>query len=95
MHHQWQAPVFPAQRLHRKPVYVPEEPVHIRVNLDHIVIALFLLLQNFKSFLCISGSDHAIGYFSLDQKCCIFVAHIRKEMKSPKEDILSAPLALA
>ena len=49
-----------------------------RVNLDHVVVTLFLLLQNFKSFLCISGSDHAIGYFSLDQKCCIFVAHIRE-----------------
>ena len=54
------------------------------IDLDHIVIAFFLLLQNFKSLLCISRCDHTIRNLSLDQHCGIFVADIRKRNKITK-----------
>ena len=53
----------------------------IRIDLDHIVIAFFLLFENFQSFFCIAGSDHAVRNFPFDQQSRIFVADIRQRDK--------------
>ena len=66
-----------------------------RIDLDDVVGAFFLLLQQFQCFVGVAGSDDTVGYLSLDQ-AAVSVSQISDNaMKSPKEDILSAPRALA
>ena len=56
----------------------------VLIDLDYIIVSFFLLFQNLQSFFCVSRCDHTIGYLSLDQKCCIFITHIRKRNKITK-----------
>ena len=56
----------------------------VLINLDHIVVSFFLLLQDFQCFLCVSRCNNTVRYLSLDQKCCIFITHIRKRNKITK-----------
>ena len=48
----------------------------IRIDLDYIIIAFFLLLQQFQRFRLISRSDHTVGYLSFDQTGRVHVTHI-------------------
>ena len=56
----------------------------IRIDLDHIVISLFLLFQDLQRFVCISGGNDAVGHFALDQLRGICVADIGKSDKISK-----------
>ena len=52
-----------------------------RIDLDHIVVAVFLCFQYLQSFRLISGSDHTVRNLSLDQFCCICVTYIGQRYK--------------
>ena len=47
-----------------------------RVDLDDIVVAFFLLFQNFKCFFCISWSNDTVGNLAFDELCGIRVADV-------------------
>ena len=53
----------------------------ILINLDHIIVALFLLFQDLKCFLCVSRRDNSVRNLPLDQHCRILVTYIRKRNK--------------
>ena len=48
----------------------------IRIDLDHIVIAVLFLFQNLKCLRLISRCDHTVRNLSLDQSGCIYIADI-------------------
>ena len=48
----------------------------IRIDLDHIVVPLFLLFQNFQRLRRVAGSDHTIGNLSLDEFCRVHIADV-------------------
>ena len=56
----------------------------VLINLDDIVIAVFLLFENLQCLLCISRSNHTVGNLSLNQRSGIFVADIRQRNKITK-----------
>ena len=49
-----------------------------RIDLNNIVIALFLLHQKLDCLVCITRCNYAIGYLTLDESCCILITHIGK-----------------
>ena len=49
-----------------------------RIDLDDVVGAFFLLLQQFQCFIGVAGSDDTVGYLSLDQAGGIGIADIRQ-----------------
>ena len=52
-----------------------------RIDLDHIVVAVFLCFQDFQSFRLISRSDNTVRNLSLDQFCGISVTYVRQRYK--------------
>ena len=50
----------------------------IGVDLNDVVVALSLALENFKCFGLVAGSDNAVGYLALDEECGGNVANVRE-----------------
>jgi len=66
-----------------------------RIDPDNRVVSLFLCFQKLKRIRIVSRSNNSVGYLSFII-CAVERSQVSEsEMKSPNDDILSAPLALA
>ena len=51
------------------------------IDLNHIIIPFFLLLQDFQSLVRIAWGDYPVGYLSFNQPCRIGIADVGKGNK--------------
>ncbi len=65
------------------------------VYFNYIVISLFLGFEYFKSLFFVSGSNYTVGNLIFISSA-VGTSHVSESaIQSPKDDILSVPLALA
>ena len=55
-----------------------------RIDLYHVIISFFLLLQDFQSLRLISRSNHAVGHLALNKPCRIHITDVGQRNKVSK-----------